>query len=134
MHFKARNIITAICLTLFIMLIALTTQAVFLVKSIDEDCVQAASDDLAFTVEVGIFDVDTGQWTPYHEDHVSRYAISFKFEFTSLNANPNIIEFNYAYGTNFEDVKISADWKEDGLDNENLKPQNMLTEIEGEEK
>ncbi len=134
MHFKARNIITAICLTLFIMLIALTTQAVFLVKSIDEDCVQAASDDLAFTVEVGIFDVDTGQWTPYHEGYASRYAISFKFEFTSLNANPNIIEFNYAYGTNFKDVKISADWKEDGLDNENLKPQNMLTEIEGEEK
>lgn len=87
--------ILVVCLMVFAVL--------FVTVSIsnESNSAHAAVADLAFTVEAGIYDADTGVWTPYYDNTVSSEFISFRFTFTGVSPNPSITEFSYREGTNF---------------------------------
>lgn len=126
MNSKPKKIIINTVLIAFILLLAMFMSLVTLQIRAGKEA-EAAVEDLAFTVEAGIYDDDTGIWIPYYDGDVSPYRISFRFEFTGVSPNPSITEFRYVEGTNYQQVATSNNWKGDGEGNAFLKPVNMMT-------
>ncbi|MGI6523515.1 MAG: hypothetical protein ACOX2Y_06555 [Christensenellales bacterium] len=87
----------------------------------------AASNDLEFSVELGIY--EDGVWEDYTPGSVSiGKPISFRFTFEG-DPELSVTEFNYIFGNSRQDVinRIENDqWQTSGENNEFLKPQNMM--------
>ncbi len=88
----------------------------------EENPALAATADLAFTVEAGVYDIDTGAWTPYLGGESYEF-ISFRFLLTSPNKNPSITQFSYVSGLSYSDVLAGTNWE--GEENEFLKADKM---------
>lgn len=128
MNFKLRKTIIIPVLAIFCLIAFVLSVTMSLGK--DKNSAQAASADLAFTAEAGIYDVDSGAWTPYL-DGVSDEFISFRFLLTSPNKNPSITQFSYITGTSDAAVRAGTVWL--GEENEFLKADNMQTFVAGGE-